>query len=145
MKFPDSYKKIKRAHKHIADIQSMVRAFGKLPDSYSLWVERDNETGQNFLCVDFRWDLFPSDDIALTIGDALHNLRSALDFMYYQIVNGPTNYTRFPIFDDCDALVSRWINSALKQGQLTSKLGTFIVDVIKPYEAGNPLLMPSAT
>lgn len=140
----DSHKKIQRANKHISDIHEMVRAFAKRLNTYTLWVDNDAETGQNFLCVDLHRELFPSDDIALTIGDALHNLRSALDFAYYQTVlacgGEPSDYTRFPIFDERKTLEEQWINRALKQKQITAKLAAFIVDTIKPYATGNPLI-----
>lgn len=143
MKFLDSYKKIQRANQHISDIHDMLLAFGRLPDSYTLWVDNDIETGQNSLCVDFRWDLFPADDIALTIGDALHNLRSALDLMYYQVVlscgGKPSDYTRLPIFEERKKVES-WLESALKKRQLSTEVFLFILDTIKPYATGNPLL-----
>jgi hypothetical protein len=143
MKFSTSLKKIKWANQHIVNIHSMLLAFGRLPDSYTLWIDNDAETGQNFLCVDFRDDLFPRDEIALTVGDALHNLRSALDLMYYQIVlsceGEPSDFTRFPIFEKREKVES-WLNSALKKRQITPEVFFLILDTIKPYTTGNPLL-----
>lgn len=141
MKFPTSHKKIQRANKHIADIDTLTRAFGNHPDCYAARIDNDAESGQNFFCIDFREDLFPGDEIALTAGDALHNLRSALDLMYYQIVSvgdgSVTNWTRFPVDDTREQLVTRWLRSALKQKQISPELGDFIIDTIKPYKTGN--------
>ena len=43
-------------------------------------------------------------DAALITGDALHNLRSALDLLFYQAMHESTGttdkYTRFPIRDE---------------------------------------------
>ena len=141
MKFPTSHKKIQRANKHISDIHALTLAFGNHPDCYAARIDNDAESGQNFFCIDIREDLFPGDEIALTAGDALHNLRSALDLMYYQIVSAGdgsvTKWTHFPIEDTREELVSRWLGSALKQKQVSTILGDFIVDTIKPYAAGN--------
>jgi hypothetical protein len=79
------------------------------------------------------------------IGDALHNLRSALDLLYYRIFNELTGkadkFTRFPIRDEREELVSS-INGGLKEKKLADDRGAvalrdFIVDVVKPYAAGN--------
>lgn len=141
MKFPTSHKKIQRANKHIADIHELGLAFGRHPDCYAARIDNDVESGQNFFCIDIREDLFPADEIALTAGDAMHNLRSALDLMFYQIILAHrgviTHWTNFPVRDTREALIDHWLNSALKQGQVTPKLGAFIVDTIKPYTAGN--------
>ena len=141
MKFPTSHKKIQRANKHIADIHALGLAFANHPDCYRTTIDYDAKTGQNFLCIDIREDLFPADEIALTSGDALHNLRSALDLMYYQVIlsgkGTPTSHTRFPVFDERETLVNKWLKSALKQGQITSEFGAFVVDTVKPYAAGN--------
>jgi hypothetical protein len=141
MKFPTSHKKIQRARKHITDIHELGLAFGRHPDCYAAWIDNHAESGQNFFCIDIREDLFPADEIALTAGDALHNLRSALDLMFYQVAlkcSGiPTRWNTFPIRDTREALIDHWLNSALKQRQVTAELGAFIVDTIKPYKTGN--------
>jgi hypothetical protein len=142
--FPTSHKKINRANKHIADIHSLLLNFANHPDCYSARIHHDAERRQNFLCIDIREDLFPLDDVALTIGDALHNLRSALDLMFYQVVlacgGTTTQWTRFPVCDAREELVDKWLKSALKRKQITTELGGFIIDKIKPYETGNPLI-----
>jgi hypothetical protein len=109
---------LERANKHIADIQFLLLEFTNDPRSYNATIKFDAKTGQNFLCITIREDLFPGDDAALIIGDALHNLRSALDLMYYQLVvsggGTPTDWTHFPIEDTRKRLVDRWLGSALQ-------------------------------
>lgn len=143
MEFSSSHKKIQRANKHISDLNTMLRTFG-YSNCYSASIDYDPERRINFLCVNLREESFPLDEAALIIGDALHNLRSALDLMYYQIVSAgegsTTRWTRFPIFDVRDELVGRWKNSAKKQKQITDPILNFIIDDIKPYKAGNFLL-----
>ena len=136
--FEASHKKIQRAYKHIEDINSLLRDFAK-GDIHSVIVDHDTHTGQNFLRMEFREDLFPSIDCALIIGDALHNLRSALDFMWYEFVSAPTKWTRFPISDTGEELKAR-IKSALKQQQIIVSDGEFMVEKIQPYKSGNVLL-----
>src|ERR1700722_15469893 len=95
--------KLRRANKHIADINSLLSTFSD-SDFYRLSIENDARQGTNFLRIDIDESGFPVDDAALIIGDALHNLRSALDQLYYRVVvvhcsGVPSKWTRFPIFD----------------------------------------------
>jgi hypothetical protein len=140
MNFPESHKKIERAYKHIRDLDLMVGAFGE-SDFYSIAIDYDPRQRINHLRFMIDTSNFKSDAAVIT-GDALHNLRSALDILYYQMVPTKlrTNWTRFPICDTREELESRWLNSAIKQKQIGSKLGGFIINTVKPYAAGNPLL-----
>jgi hypothetical protein len=134
--------KIKRANKHIADLNSMLSIFSN-SDFYGLSIENDAKQGTNFLRIEVDESGFPMDDAVLIIGDALHNLRSALDHLYYKVVihcgGKPTQWTRFPIFDSGDYLVTR-LDSALEKKQITVPVARQILDVIKPYQTGNPAL-----
>lgn len=107
-RFRGSRLKIERADKHVTDINSILEAYiGS--DFYDLTVDKHSETGENFLRCNIKSKL-EEEKIALIIGDALHNLRSALDLLYYETVglcNGvPTKWTRFPFCDTRDDLVS---------------------------------------
>jgi hypothetical protein len=134
--------KIKRANKHIADLNSLLRVFAE-SDFYTLDIENDPELRTNSLRINIDESGFPVDDAALIIGDALHNLRSALDHLYYKVVihcgGKPTQWTRFPIVDSGDYLVTR-LDSALEKKQITIPVARHILDVIKPYQTGNPAL-----
>jgi hypothetical protein len=134
--------KIQRANKHIADLHEMLLRFAN-SDFYTVSIEHDPQRGINFVLFEIDPSKFPLDDAALTIGDALHNLRSALDHLYYQVVlacgGTPTKWTRFPIFDTEDRLVAT-LNGALEQRQITVPVVRFTVDSIKPHQGGNPAL-----
>jgi len=70
--------KIKRAEEHINNLSQMISAMTNRKNHVVL-IDRDPETGDNFLKVghiEFLPDTFP-----LILGDALHNLRAALDYM----------------------------------------------------------------
>jgi hypothetical protein len=63
--------------------------------------------------------------------------------MYYQSVLAcdglPSDYTRFPIFEERKKVES-WLKSALEKWQISAEIFFLIIDTIKPYAAGNPLL-----
>lgn len=133
-----SRKKVERAYKHIDDLNIMIGEFFR-SDFYDLFVYKDFDERMNRL----KYKLHRVLDVitaALIIGDVLHNLRSALDLLYYQIVlrcdGAPTKYTRFPILDTREELEVR-LDAALKKQQITPTVRGFILKTIKPYKAGN--------
>src|SRR5215471_16865292 len=111
MKFPSAHKKIRRANKHIADIRSALERFCGRPDSYTARIDFEPNTRQNVLCIDIRDDLFPQDDVSSSLANALHNLRNALNHMFYQVVitcgGSPTEQTCFPIRNSRKDVVAR--------------------------------------
>jgi hypothetical protein len=139
--FRESRLKIKRADKHIADINSLLQSFID-SDFYDLAIDKGADSGENFLRVAIREGL-PAEDYALIIGDALHNLRSALDLAFYQSVilcgGTPTKWTRFPVADTREELKSR-LNSALKEQRISRVLSNILLDVVKAYKSGNGAL-----
>ncbi len=72
--------KIRRANQHIADLHEMMLGFAN-SDFYSVTIESNAQRGTNFLCFQIDLSSFPLEEAALTIGDALHNLRSSLDYL----------------------------------------------------------------
>src|SRR5262249_4018917 len=91
--------KIERAKKHIRDLDSAIQSF-RDTDPYGVRTENDSQTGQIIQRIQVRSQV-PS-TLSLLIGDAVHNLRSALDHLAWQLVeaNGdtPTTKTAFPIY-----------------------------------------------
>jgi hypothetical protein len=138
--FAGSWLKIERANQHISDLDSLLQAFAN-SDFYDLTVEKNVNTGENFLRISVK--PLPAERYALIIGDALHNLRSALDLAYYQTVifckGTPTKWTRFPVRDTREKLVSV-LDSALEKQQISAVVHFSIVELMKPYETGNPAL-----
>jgi hypothetical protein len=138
--FVGSWLKINRARKHIDELEDLRTQF--LGSSYhSVFVETDPQTGQSVLSVAVVGHL--PDDTAVIIGDAIHNLRSALDHMAYQLVSEagvtPSRTLAFPF-----AKTRADLDGALK-GEI-SVVGASILDIIrntiKPYADpdGNPIL-----
>ena len=70
--------KIERAEKHIADLGAIVTA---LPDAYASTVEPNEKLGQTIKYIAPDSPKIAA-DMALIIGDALHNLRTAIDYAY---------------------------------------------------------------
>jgi hypothetical protein len=128
-----SREKVKRAEKHIRDLDVLLSTLANL---YSLAVEQDSRQKISFLKFDIQTSPQELIDCALVIGDALHNLRSALDVLYYGQVVGQTRYTRFPILDTREKLVVT-LENALEKKQITPEIYSLILDTVQPYEAGN--------
>jgi hypothetical protein len=139
----DSYEKVKRAEKHINDLIVVLEEFAS-SQLYSVTIEEcmwQHGWLRNDIVITINPDTPFRIEAALIIGDALHNLRSALDLLYYRIVTPgkDTKFTRFPIRDRREELEA-FINGALKQKQITAHVATLILDTVKPYQTGNPPL-----
>jgi hypothetical protein len=136
--FEASKLKIKRANKHISEFQEMVKTFVK-SDFYSFGIETDANTGQNILR--FKVTADPSWELPLILGDAIHNLRAALDLAYVELIvnigKEPTDWTTFRVWDDRDKLVSTLSKGILKGSDGIIKM---LADEICAYKGGNALL-----
>jgi hypothetical protein len=78
--------------------------------------------------------------IGLIVGDALHNLRSTLDHLAWQLVleagSAPTSSTSFPIFDDA----AKYGRGALSKLAGMRQSAIDAIAAIKPYKGGNDTL-----
>lgn len=93
------YDKLDRAQVHLVDVElECVRVARLYREAIS--IERDVEGG------DYVWRIsnppLPQLDFSAIVGDAIHNLRCALDHLAYALVdasgNKPTTHPYFPIF-----------------------------------------------
>lgn len=135
--FPGAHLKIERAKKHIQDLSSLwVSEFG-LTDFHATSVETDLDTGYDSLKVEIN-KAVPEEFMCIA-GDALHNLRTALDFVANDIEFAHTgkrsHNTCFPVRDTRDELVTA-INGGFVC-KAPTRIVDFIVDVIQPYEGGD--------
>jgi hypothetical protein len=125
--------KIKRADKHIAELQTAILAF-KATDPHEVTAKRDPQTRKPIYYV-HKADPVP-EDIALIAGDVIQNLRSAVDHLAYQLVlaagNTPDIATSFPIFDTSDKYESG------KNGKVKGMDPVAIkaIDAVEPYKGG---------
>jgi hypothetical protein len=135
--FASSHLKIKRANKHISDLQSAIRS---LPEAYAVTVERDEKTRRQSIKFGLPNAESTAIDLALTIGDAIHNLRTALEYAWIASIkrlvpSALDGHTKFPVRETKERL-----ESALKGRKIdiaAPALFNRIVSDIRPYRGGN--------
>jgi hypothetical protein len=94
--------KLQRARKHLHDLHAAVEAFRE-SKPYKICAKPHpvKQIRHTVLCVESVQPLPP--EIPLIIGDAVHNMRSCLDHLAWQLVlangNTPDRATYFPILD----------------------------------------------
>lgn len=140
LRFTNCRWKIKRADKHIAEMDGILDSFHK-PDSYTVREDRDPHTGQKFIEYGFA-KILSGEDLALAMGDAVHNLKCALDYAWIHCIRklhppALRNFAKFPIYPSQPEL-----ESALRGHGIQIASPTFynlIVSEIKPYDGGDQL------
>jgi hypothetical protein len=85
--------KIERARRHMNDLQHAAQLYGDT-HPHIVTVETDAVTGDNLLRIDPA-DPLP-DELLLILGDAIHNLRSALDHAWCMMVVTQGTWAKFP-------------------------------------------------
>jgi len=123
--FDSAKQKVERANHHMADIEGQFAAFiASKPHTFV--VEHDDNTGILRIRIEFRKQL-PS-TFALIIGDAIHNLRCALDHVAWELADlgggAKNNRTKFVISGNdgadfegsCQAIEtpSQWVKDVIK-------------------------------
>jgi hypothetical protein len=125
--------KIERAKKHIDDLKVLLRAFSEANED-GLRVEDDPQTGDKVYML--RLNPMPS-DIPLVIGDAAHNLRSALDHLVCQFAlkAGMTDIQpySFPIYE----VVPRDMANLRRKIQGIDPGAARLIESLQPYQGGN--------
>jgi hypothetical protein len=123
--------KLNRAYKHILDLDIQVRDFleGR---PYVARPEHDAKSRKRTFYFQERHPV--TTDIVATFGDAVHNLRSALDHLVWQLVeaNGgkPNSKTEFPIFENAKEYVAKKAGKIQGIGNKAIDL----IDSIGPYK-----------
>ena len=135
MQFAGAKLKVQRAKKHIRELQSLLDSWIDT-NPYQVSVNEDAKTGLNYVSLEVTQTI--PDDIALVIGDVIHNFRSVLDFIAYEIVTaagGSGNRVYFPFEGDRDSLKASSKYTTIKS--VSKKAASLILDTIKPYKTGN--------
>lgn len=127
-------RKVERGKQHTNAVAAAVRSF---LDSrpYIIATRRDPETRRlTYLAARVEP---PPDALSEIAGDALHNLRSALDHLACEIVraagNTPTADTAFPIYDDA----GKYGAHARSRMRGMSPDAVKAIDALMPYKDGN--------
>jgi hypothetical protein len=136
-KYSGARLKVERAQHHILTLGRLARNTARL--SYTLRVEPHPETGNH--SVKFKSDrLGPT--FSLVFGDAVTNLRAALDHCYAASIGvdeETTGQVFFPIRDKREGLIGSLAKGAKKK-PIPKPLYDLILDEIRPYEGGHPTL-----
>jgi len=139
--FASSRLKIEWAKKHILDLHAKVSGIA-ISSLYIPRIEHNSQTGNDVLKIEVTQILPSAGELALVIGDALHNLESVLDYALNEVVfrrlGRYDDYTKLPFRLTRDKLVTA-VNGALIH-QASEAVSNFIVDVVKPYKGGNEAL-----
>lgn len=130
--------KVERANRHINEIETTLRAYlGAEP--YSMRVDVDTETGENLLR--FQAIKPPPAELPLIIGDAVHNLRGALDLMASEIMRAAGESDTsiyFPFHETRENLVDRIDKGPIKV--VFPIIADYILNHIRPHKGGDDAL-----
>jgi hypothetical protein len=140
VRFKDARSKIGRANIHIGEIEDRLSA---LHDTDAATVESHPQFGTERLKHTLNISSF--DDLALVIGDAIHNLRCALDYTWLETIARvvPANIrhrAKFPVHKTLEE-----VEGALRSGNIDTacpNLFNFVLAKIKPCATGNPAIWP---
>ena len=125
--------KVERAKEHIRDLDLKISEF-KNRHPYEFKRESDSGQGERVYslkihqCVPIAWGAI--------LGDAIHNLRSALDILVYQFVvsnrHEPTTKTGFPISKDRKDFESKGPQKV--RGAPSGVIA--LIEELRPYKGG---------
>jgi hypothetical protein len=138
MRFDGSKLKLKRADKHIRELNSVLTSYLNA-HVFPLYTEKDPKTGRDNLRLKKPTEPIPG-EVPLILGDAIHNIRSALDYMMWDMITAvggkPSRYTQLPFRQTRDELID-----TMKGGlNRIPTIYDFILNDVRPYKSGNPAL-----
>jgi hypothetical protein len=128
--FDSAYLKIERAKEHINDLSAKGQIFADT-HPHHLRVKTHLKSGDDALYISPA-EQFP-DSFLLILGDAIHNLRSALDHAWLKSVITPHKDTKFPVRktrDDFEAAINGLKDNAREE------VKKFLVDTVQAYQGG---------
>jgi hypothetical protein len=131
--------KIERADHHVADLEASIDGLKK---RLATTVHVDPDTGCEYIKCDFAsiGDRDAIENVPGIIGDAVHNLKCALDHVWFETVQrlipfGDWDRTMFPAYP-----TENHLEPALRKSLIhisAPELFNFIMGEIKPYDGGN--------
>lgn len=124
--------KIERAKEHINNLDAEAKAFFE-GNKYIVNPEFDPQSGHHIARlrgepIPLRWNAIAA--------DAVHNMRSALDILWLNVMAAPSRQRKvyFPIFDGAREFETRF--SGVKEGSRMHRI-VKVLRYIKPYKIGN--------
>jgi hypothetical protein len=135
--FRGSRLKVKRAYKHIEELETwfhdLVQSNINTAMSY-----KDRNPGSESYTINIQRPVGFSGDVAPIVGDAVHNLRAALDHIATAIViagrEDDPALAYFPLYDSRQSLVKSPEYRLIERA--APNLALEIADVVKPYKTG---------
>jgi len=127
--------KLRRAKEHLEAVEGKINAFLE-PQPYKIILERPAE-GLFVIRIANEPPPLPSEEWALVIGDCVHNMRCALDYVAWELagaIPGDTE-TLFPIHEHPDG----WKRSVWRRKRIPLCALT-MMEQAQPYHAKNPIL-----
>nr|WP_315053043.1 hypothetical protein [uncultured Brevundimonas sp.] len=153
-RFQQARLKLVWADHHIGQLQAIWDAYCKT-DFCKVVIQDHPEGGQEIRIVSV--DPLPA-EMVLTLGDAVHNLRSVLDYVVSEVLHWKDTRLTFPMGETREELVSAF---SVERGEPCAGCGrgsrkgryaavetaipgiaAFIIDEIRPYKAADGLLWP---
>ena len=139
--FSDARSKIERANHHIKDIEACIAA---LHETNTAVIETDPDSGCETLKHDFT-DTSALKEIALILGDAVHNLKCALDYTWLQTIEKliPANVddrAKFPVRKTIVEM--KGYLTSCKVDVVCPTLFNLMIGKIQPWDAGNIAIWP---
>jgi hypothetical protein len=131
--FSGSRLKIQRANRHISDLATIFNAFLQ-SDFCQLRVEKD-PNGRNEVLKLVSVASLPA-DVPLIMGDAVHNLRSALDYVTRQLFGADNERVTFPLVKKREDLENSSAMGLVKK--VFPDLAKFIIAKIETHDTGHP-------
>jgi hypothetical protein len=123
--------KVKRANEHIVDLDTRLQRFSET-DSYVIHVDFDPDADHDFMRLETVETV--SDELLLVAGDALHNLRSSLDYVMHGICPMARD---FPIYGQRKHFEDAIKGTLKKTAEVYPTVIDFILDSVQPYEGGD--------
>lgn len=136
--------KVAWANHHIKDIEARIECLKK---ALVVTSHVNPETGGEFIKGDFADTTQGAfvDELALRLGDAIHNLKCALDHAWFQTVNrliptGDWKQAKFPVYPTPDGL--KTFLEGKKIDVSHPNFFGFLMGKIQPYDGGNIAIRP---
>lgn len=125
--------KVKRANKHIQELESLEATF--IRDNMNITLTHLDESAPGKYALQFGATV--CSEVSAVVGDAAHNLRSALDVMVSRVVDahgGDGTRTYFPMNNDRKSMMNSREYVLIKAH--APVVAQVLADQIKPYSTG---------
>lgn len=132
----DPLRKIERAHEHLEVLEQEIREF--LESKPYRATREENAQVPDYILYAFRLEKPAPRRLGLIVGDVVHNLRSALDQLAWQLARctteTPFHRTAFPIFKERTAATRKLFHQMLRDVPPKARE---IIEEMQPYHRGD--------